>query len=44
LRDRVDIPVKIGEDPLTAVARGTGQILDNLEHLKTVLESAESLS
>ena len=43
LNEAVDIPVVVGEDPLTAVARGTGMILDNLEALKSVLDSADSI-
>jgi len=29
--------VHISEDPLTAVARGTGEVLENLEKYRTVL-------
>lgn len=31
------IPIYVAEDPLTAVARGTGIILDNIEYYKEVL-------
>ncbi len=31
------LPVFVGEDPLTAVARGTGRILENLDKYKNVL-------
>ncbi len=31
------MPVKVDDDPLTAVARGTGIVLENLENLKEVL-------
>ena len=31
------IPVKIAEDPFTAVVRGCGLILDDLDRLKNVL-------
>lgn len=34
----VDVPVHVPEDPLTAVARGTGQILDNLDLLQQILD------
>jgi rod shape-determining protein MreB len=37
LRDRVELPVYIAEDPLTAVVRGTGEVLENLEDYKRVL-------
>jgi len=35
------IPVKIEEDPLTAVARGTGVVLEDIEKLKDVLVPAD---
>lgn len=31
------IPVHITDDPLTAVVRGTGKVLDDLEHLKEII-------
>jgi rod shape-determining protein MreB len=37
LRSRVELPVYIAEDPLTAVVRGTGEVLENLENYKRVL-------
>lgn len=37
LRDRVELPVYVAEDPLTAVVRGTGEVLENLEDYKRVL-------
>jgi rod shape-determining protein MreB len=33
----VELPVYVAEDPLTAVARGTGAILENLEYYSKVL-------
>ena len=36
------IPVVIAEDPLTAVVRGTGVVLENLDGLAEVLVSMES--
>lgn len=36
LRSRVELPVYVADDPLTAVARGTGKILENLEHYSKV--------
>ncbi len=37
LEDEINIPVYVAADPLTAVARGTGIILENLEKFKDVL-------
>ncbi|MBI5367156.1 MAG: rod shape-determining protein [Planctomycetes bacterium] len=39
----IDIPVRVAEDPLTAVAKGTGVILENLDRLKDSLECGEDL-
>jgi rod shape-determining protein MreB len=38
----VELPVTIADDALTAVARGTGVILEELEMLKAILDSADS--
>ena len=37
LRKMLRIPVTIAEDPLTAVARGTGVILDDIDYYQEVL-------
>ena len=37
LRDHIKIPVHIADDPLSAVARGAGIILEDLEYFKEVL-------
>jgi len=37
LRDRVELPVYVAEDPLKAVVRGTGEVLENLENYERVL-------
>ncbi len=37
LADYLKIPVQVAEDPLTAVARGTGVILENLERYQDIL-------
>jgi rod shape-determining protein MreB and related proteins len=37
LAEQTEIPIKKMEDPLTAVVRGTGIVLENLEELKNVL-------
>ncbi len=43
IQQAIDLPVTIADDPLTAVARGTGFILDNLDLLKQILETAEDV-
>ncbi len=43
IAEAIDLPCRIAGDPLTAVARGTGMILDNLDILKEILESADDL-
>jgi rod shape-determining protein MreB and related proteins len=37
IRDTTDLPVHIAEDPLTAVVRGTGQVLENLNYYRSVI-------
>jgi rod shape-determining protein MreB len=37
IRNRVELPVYIAEDPLTAVVRGTGKVLEDIEHFERVL-------
>jgi rod shape-determining protein MreB len=37
ISEETKLPVFVGEDPLTAVVRGTGRILENLEKYKSVL-------
>lgn len=37
IRETTDLPVHIAEDPLTAVVRGTGAILEDLEYYQTVI-------
>ncbi len=41
LSDILKIPVYIASDPLTAVARGTGAVLDDLEQFKDILIESE---
>jgi rod shape-determining protein MreB len=36
MRSRVELPVYVADDPLTAVARGTGKILEDLDHYSKV--------
>jgi len=42
--NQTSIPVRLMEDPLTAVARGTGVVLDDMEHLQDVLIESGSSS
>jgi len=37
LAKETQVPVKIVDDPLTAVVRGTGRVVENLDKLKGVL-------
>lgn len=37
IRNRCDLPVYVAEDPLTAVVRGTGKVLENIEQFDKVL-------
>lgn len=40
IQQETKIPVRITDDPLTAVARGAGIVLEDLEHLKEVLAAS----
>lgn len=44
IQKETKIPVKVPEDPLTAVARGCGVVLENLSQLKDVLVSTDELA
>ncbi|HXG61867.1 MAG TPA: rod shape-determining protein [Planctomycetota bacterium] len=44
IRKEIDVPVRIAEDPLTCVARGTGLVIENLDRFKDALESDEDLA
>ncbi|HEX9615311.1 MAG TPA: rod shape-determining protein, partial [Bacteroidota bacterium] len=37
LRLETNLPVHVSEDPLTAVVRGTGKVLENLDQYSKVL-------
>ena len=39
----IQIPVRVDDEPLTAVAKGTGIILENLDQIRESLESGEDL-
>ena len=43
LRKEFDIPVRIAEDPLSCVARGTGLVIENLDKFKEALESDDDV-
>jgi len=43
LYSAIKIPIYIAEDPLTAVARGTGVILDDFDHYKDILISTNNV-
>lgn len=44
LQDILKIPIYVAEDPLTAMARGTGIILDDFESFKEVLLNTDDIS
>jgi len=44
IQEEVKIPVKIIEDPMTAVVRGAGMVLENIDQLSETLTEAEELS
>src|SRR5690606_2720686 len=37
IKNRVELPVYVAEDPLTAVARGTGRVLEDVDSFERVL-------
>ena len=41
INESVGLPCRVADEPLTAVARGTGVFLDNLSEVKSILEQAE---
>lgn len=41
LHEQTQMPIQIAEDPLTCVARGTGLVLEDLDHLKDVLVTSQ---
>jgi len=41
LSEMLQLPVHIADDPLTAVVRGTGIILENIDHYKDILTSGD---
>ena len=41
IHEECGLPVNFADDPLTAVARGTGIFLERLDEFKSILESAE---
>lgn len=43
IQKEIQIPVRVDEDPITAVAKGTGIVLENLDQIRESLESGEDL-
>ena len=41
IHEETKVPVRVAEDPLTAVVRGTGIILEDIESLKGILVSTD---
>jgi rod shape-determining protein MreB len=37
LSEELHLPIHLAEDPLTAVVRGTGAVLENLDHYQDLL-------
>jgi rod shape-determining protein MreB len=44
IRKEIYVPVRLAEDPLTCVARGTGLVIENLDKFKDALESDEDIN
>lgn len=44
IQEEVKIPVKIIEDPMTAVVRGAGMVLENIDQLSETLTETEELA
>ncbi|MBP6908552.1 MAG: rod shape-determining protein, partial [Candidatus Pacebacteria bacterium] len=44
IQSAIKIPIYVAEDPLTAVARGTGVILDDFDNYKDVLVHTDDIS
>ena len=43
IEEEIQLPVKVAEDPLTCVARGTGEFLNQLELYSKVLETNDEV-
>jgi rod shape-determining protein MreB len=41
IAEEINLPVRVAEDPLTAVARGTGVFLEKIRELKVALDQSE---
>ncbi len=41
IEEEIELPVRVAEDPLTCVARGTGEFLDQIELYSKVLETSD---
>ena len=42
IAEETGLPVHVAEDPLTAVVRGTGKVLDEMKYLKRVTVSVKT--
>lgn len=43
MEEKLEVPVKVADDPLISVAQGTGTMVENLDLLKNTLESGEEI-
>jgi len=43
LEDALNLPVRVADDPMTCVARGTAEFLDQLHLYRQVLSSGEDV-
>ncbi len=43
IQEEIKMPTRVIEDPLTAVVRGAGMVLENLDHLRDTLAETENL-
>ena len=43
IEEEIELPVRVAEDPLTCVARGTGEFLNQLELYSKVLETSDEV-
>ena len=44
IKKEIDVPVRISDEPLTCVARGTGLVIENLDRFKDALESDDDIN
>ena len=41
IAEEIDLPVRVAEDPLTAVARGTGVFLEKIQDLRIAMDESD---